>query len=246
MRIAVLADIHGNYRALQAVLEDMDARGADGILSLGDNIGYGPEPEEVVTILRRRQVFSVMGNHELGLISAGYYNRLNHVPRESLRITRSLLSRASTEWLAGLTATCIREGARFVHGCPPESITTYLFAPSANRLRRLFSIYPQRVCFCGHTHTLNLFSMQGATVIARQLQQEVIRLQADTRYIIIPGSVGQPRDPLSNKAKYAIWDTADDSVAIHAVKYDVETTVRLLKERGFPVFNAVRLKGVLR
>jgi predicted phosphodiesterase len=67
MRIAVIADIHGNFRALEAVLADIDQAGADHIVSLGDNIGYGPEPEEVVRTLIERQIDSVLGNHELAL-----------------------------------------------------------------------------------------------------------------------------------------------------------------------------------
>lgn len=242
MRIGILADIHGNFRALQAVMADLDRQEVDEILSLGDNIGYGPEPEEVVRELCRRAVSSVMGNHELGLISAGYFNRLNSVPRDSLRITRNLLSQESMAWVSSLVATQVRHGARFVHGCPPQSITTYLFSPSENRLRRLFSIYPQRLCFCGHTHNLDMFQLSPSGVVSRKLQPGVFSLERDARYIIVPGSVGQPRDGSGNKAKYAVWDVAADTVEIRAVEYDVETTIRLLKERDFPIFNAARLR----
>ena len=96
MLIAVLADIHGNYRALEAVLADIAPRGVDRIFSLGDNIGYGPEPEEVVRALQGYRVVSVMGNHELGLISRSYFNRLHAAARDSLVVSRALLDRKST------------------------------------------------------------------------------------------------------------------------------------------------------
>jgi predicted phosphodiesterase len=101
-RLAIIADIHGNYRALQAVLADIAGMKVERIVSLGDNIGYGPEPEEVVQTLRHHQVVSVMGNHELGLISRSYYHRLHNTARESLALTRSLLSAESLAWLQNL------------------------------------------------------------------------------------------------------------------------------------------------
>lgn len=244
MRIAVLSDIHGNYRALEAVLSDLDTLKVDSIVSLGDNIGYGPEPEEVVRALRERQVLSVMGNHELGLISVGYYHRLNPGPRESLDLTRKLLSPSSMNWLSNLPAVLLVHGGRFVHGSPPESITTYLFSPSGNRLRRLFAGYSETYCFAGHTHTLAWYILrQDGRLERRQPQIGIVHAGGPAdRHLLLPGSVGQPRDRLSNKAKYCIWDTETQEIEIRAVGYDVETTIRLLGERGFPVSNARRLQ----
>ena len=130
MRLAVISDIHGNYRALQAVIKDLDKQRIDTTISLGDNVGYGPEPEEVVQLLMSRSIYSIMGNHELALTSPHYYARLNPTSRESLELTRALLSKPSLEWLETLPSLSLQHGARFVHGCPPASITTYLFDPS--------------------------------------------------------------------------------------------------------------------
>ena len=246
MRIAIVADIHGNWRALQAVLADIDAHGVEEIYSLGDNIGYGPEPEEVVQALRERGVVSVMGNHELGLISRSYYRRLQSVARESLDCTAKLLSPASRSWLAGLPPCLLCHGARLVHGCPPRSITVYLFAPSPVRLQRLFATYPEPLCFAGHTHMLSVFqdgSEPGLPPLQEQLNTGARPLASDHRYIIMPGSVGQPRDTLNRQAKYLLWDRAQQSIEVRALPYDVQTTIRLLGERGFPVTNARRLAG---
>lgn len=242
MRIAVIADVHGNYRALEAVFADIDKIGVDEIISLGDNIGYGPEPEEVVQCLLQRHVSSVMGNHELGLISVGYFNRFNPVAKESLEITKSLLSEQSLCWLGNLPAVSLRHGARFVHGCPPQSMTAYLFSPTANRLKRIFSTYPEVYCFAGHTHTLSWFTLRGNLVTCRTLKTGVISLSSDSRHLVLPGSVGQPRDQLNAKAKYCVWDVGASNIEIRAVDYDVDTTIHLLKKRHFPVSNAIRLK----
>ncbi len=241
MRLAIIADIHGNYRALQAVLTDSTLMGADRIVSLGDNIGYGPEPEEVVQALLEHGVVSVMGNHELGLVSRSYYNRLHATVRESLARTRTLLSAGSLAWLEGLPAAHICCGARFVHGCPPQSITVYLHAPTDNRLQRLFTTYPERICFAGHTHEFGFFQKAGAVIIRRALTVEQVRLDSESRYLLLPGSVGQPRDSHSWYAKYMLWDLGAQTLELRAVLYDVQTTMRLLGERHFPASNAQRL-----
>ncbi len=242
-RLAIIADIHGNWQALQAVLNDIERQQVDQILSLGDNIGYGPEPEEVVSALQQRQVISVMGNHELALISRSYCNRMNATARESMALTRRLLSSSSCSWLENLPPYRICHGARLVHGCPPQSMTVYLFSASANRLQRLFSSFPEQICFAGHTHTLHLFEQVDQEIGQRHLAIERLSLNRASRCIILPGSVGQPRDTVNRHAKYAIWDRAEQSVELRAVPYDVETTVRLLGERQFPLINAKRLVG---
>ena len=241
MRLAIVADIHGNWQALQAVLSDIAGQDVAGIFSLGDNIGYGPEPEEVVQALLAHQVVSVMGNHELALVSRSYYNRLHQTARTSLDITRSLLSDRGRVWLASLPPSRASHGARFVHGCPPQSMTVYLFSPSINRLQRVFASFPEPVCFAGHTHTLNIYHSDSGGVSCGHLAEGKRQLERQSRYIIMAGSVGQPRDPLNWHAKYLLWQPEDQTVVVRSVPYDVQTTVRLLGERGFPVTNAKRL-----
>ncbi len=241
MRLAIIADIHGNYKALQAVLADIAVISVDRIISLGDNIGYGPEPEEVVQTLLDQRVVSVMGNHELGLVSRSYFNRLNEVARESLVITRTMLSAESFVWIKALPAVHVCCGARFVHGCPPQSITVYLLAPSDNRVRRIFSSYPEEICFVGHTHDFGMFEQNGLVVSRREVTLERLQLDPHNRYLCLTGSVGQPRDTLNWHAKYMVWDIAEQTVELRDVPYDVLATIRLLEKRHFPISNARRL-----
>ncbi|ADW17127.1 metallophosphoesterase [Desulfobulbus propionicus DSM 2032] len=241
MRLAILADIHGNYRALEAVLADVAHEGADRIVSLGDNIGYGPEPEEVVRALQGYRVVSVMGNHELGLVSRSYFNRLHAAARDSLTLTRSLLSEESLAWLRALPLVRICCGARLVHGSPPQSATVYLHAPTDTRLRRLFASYPERLCFAGHTHAFGCYWLDQDAIGRRSLAVARVPLVSGRRYLILPGSVGQPRDSLGWQAKYLLWDVDEDSIEVRALAYDVHTTIHLLGERGFPATNAKRL-----
>ena len=241
MRLAILADIHGNYRALEAVLANIAPNGVDRIISLGDNIGYGPEPEAVVRSLQAYRVQSVMGNHELALISRSYYNRLHANARQSLDLSRALLSQDSLRWLETLPPVRCAHGARFVHGSPPQSMTVYLHNPTDTRLLRLFASFAERFCFAGHTHTFGWYEQADTGIERHGVKLERKTIDRERRYLILPGSVGQPRDTLGWQAKYLIWDQKAATMEIRAVEYDVQTTIHLIKERGFPVVNAKRL-----
>ena len=241
MRLAIIADIHGNFRALQAVLADIALMGVSRVFSLGDNVGYGPEPEEVVRALERHRIGSVMGNHELALVSRSYCSRLHATARDSLAITRSLLSPASLAWLEALPPFYLSGKSRFVHGCPPQSVTVYLHAPTENRLRRLFASYPEQLCFAGHTHELGCHQQAGSSITSSDLRVKSIPLDPCTRYLLLPGSVGQPRDSVNWYAKYMVWDQEAATIEVRALTYDVQATIRLLGERGFPASNAARL-----
>ena len=243
MRRAIISDIHGNFRALQSVLEDISKQQVQEIITLGDNVGYGPEPEQVVNELQSRKIMSLMGNHELALISPSYFNRLNFIAQESLTITRSLLSSQSLDWLALLKPLALLNQTRLCHGCPPASMTKYLYAPSPVRLGRIFQSYHEQFCFSGHTHMLNCFTLRpDGSVDIKRLDCARFTLKQDHRYIILVGSVGQPRDTIDNKAKYVIWDDRKRTCEIRAVAYDVQQTIELLRFHNFPIHNAQRLQ----
>ena len=103
--------------------------------------------------------------------------------------------------------------------------------------------FPEKLCFAGHTHALDVFSLDQADKTGRgKLGVESIELDFRRRYIIVPGSIGQPRDSISDRAKYGIWDQEAKTIEIRDVAYDVETTIRLLQELHFPLSNIQRLK----
>ena len=240
MRLAVISDVHGNLEALQKVLDDIDHSGIDDVVCLGDNVGYGPDPDSVIELVRARAIPCVMGNHELGVVDDAYLSWFNPVARTSLLITRKLLKHNSLAYLGGLHPTLVREGSLYVHGCPPDSVTTYLFELGKPQLMLLFPNLKESVCFVGHTHDLEIVDFDGRQVRIKRLQEGFLTLQQDHKYIVNVGSVGQPRDG-NNKAKYVIWDTTRSQLEVRFVGYDISATAQKILELGFPEINAKRL-----
>ena len=120
MRFAVISDIHGNLEALQEVLTDIDNSQVDAVYSLGDHIGYGPDPDAVVIEMAKRNIPSVMGNHDLAVIDPDHLGWFNPVARKSLIKSISMLSTESVEIIRKMNRVMTYEGCLFVHGFPPR------------------------------------------------------------------------------------------------------------------------------
>ena len=240
MRLAIISDIHGNLEAFREVLADIDESGVDGVACLGDNIGYGPEPEEVVRLVRQRDIPCVMGNHELAAVDQKYHMMMNPSAHKSLSITKELISRKTLRYIEGLKPSMVFHGSLCVHGCPPDSVTTYLFQPSDNQFRQIFLAMKSKICFVGHTHNLDIVSFDGEQVVWGSFGQGPVSLSNNRQYIVSVGSVGQPRDG-NNNAKYVIWDPTSGTVELRFIPYDIEATASKILALGFPEYNAKRL-----
>jgi len=240
MRVAVVSDIHGNLEAFRQVLADIDLADIDEVMCLGDCIGYGPEPEEVIALVRGRDIPCVLGNHELGLLDRAYLDWFNPPTRDCLLLTENLLSAGTIHYLGDLPTAIIRYGCRFVHGYPPDSIVTYLFQVSDRELLRSLKAAMEGVCFVGHTHDLEIIGLSGKQLLRLPLGPGLTPLVGATRWIINVGSVGQPRDG-NNKAKYVIWDKEEETIDVRFVAYDIAQTVHRVRERGFPEWCGQRL-----
>ena len=240
MRIAVVSDIHGNLEALNQVLADIDKSGVNSIVCLGDNIGYGPEPEGVINLIRKRNIPSVMGNHELAIIEPRYVDRMNPVARRSLLLTQKYISQDTMDYIESLKACLVFHESLFVHGCPPDSVTKYLFEVSSTGLEQIFCSIKAQISFVGHTHVLEAIQFDGKEIVRSRLSEGLFPLQAQNQYIINAGSVGQPRDG-DNRAKYLIWDTISGHIDVRFLAYDIAKTASRILELGFPEYNAQRL-----
>lgn len=240
MRLAVISDIHGNTDAFVEVLANADLSRVDEMVCLGDVIGYGPEPNEAILLIRERNIPTVMGNHELGIVRRDYLNLLNPIACQSLQMTIKMLSEESLFFVTGLEHFLVSYDSRFVHGFPPDSPTTYMFEISNIKMKNIFGQYKERLCFTGHTHSPEIVEFDGDFVVRTLLKRGVTNLDKDKRYIINAGSVGQPRDG-DNHAKYLIWDTSDDTIEVKYVPYDIDSAVNKIIKAGLPSINATRL-----
>ncbi len=240
MKIALVSDIHANMDAFEAVLADIDRVKAEAVFSLGDNIGYGAEPERVIQTLQDRRIPSVVGNHELAARRPGFLDWFNPTARQSLSMTFQQLSAASLKWISGLPMHRQVGDGRLVHGFPPDSATLYLFQmPGAEKCRALQDI-PERICFVGHTHLLELIRLDGGSLADVRFVEGLNRLEPALKFFVNIGSVGQPRDG-DLRAKYVVWDPDADTLEMRCVPYDSRAAAAKIIAAGLPEAHARRL-----
>jgi diadenosine tetraphosphatase ApaH/serine/threonine PP2A family protein phosphatase len=241
MLLAIVSDIHANLEAFEAVLADIDRHAPAGIVSLGDNIGYGPDPAAVLALLDRRAIPGVRGNHEWAVADPARERGFNPQAREALDRTRELMPPELIARVAALPTSLVLHGCRFVHGLPPNDTNTYLFEAGDTTLRRAFARTPERVSFVGHTHMLEAASLSGREVERYELSLGDNPLAISQRHIVNVGAVGQPRDG-DNRAKYGLYDDVSGTLTIRAVAYDIEAVCQKIVARGLPRRYADRLR----
>jgi predicted phosphodiesterase len=240
MRLAIISDIHGNFEAFEEVLKDIDKSHIDAVFSLGDNIGYGPEPDRVLQQIQDRNIPTVLGNHELAVNDNEYLHWFNPIARKSLAMTCDLLSGSSLEFISTLQSSIAVHGCRFVHGFPPESALIYVFQVSDYLKKQIIKKMTERLCFIGHTHTLQIISYDEGRLELNALPKGLTHLRPQDKYIISIGSVGQPRDG-SNESKYVVWDSIEDTIDVRFISYDIATVVEKIHALGLPEEHARRL-----
>lgn len=233
MRLAVISDVHSNLDAFQAVLADISTQSIDDVISLGDNIGYGAQPEEVIAGLKRHAISSVLGNHELALLDKDYLTTFNPYARKALIINQKKLSDPAKHYVSTLKSCLVRYGCRFVHGVPPDTIARYVFNESDQRLIQIMERLKEKITFVGHTHQLEIYELDQGNLKKKRFMKSTVSLEKNRRYIINSGSVGQPRDAY-NEAKYVVWDSDRNTVTSRFVPYDYHAAAKKIKKAGIP------------
>lgn len=222
MRIALLADIHSNLPALEAVLRDVDNLGVDQIWVAGDLVGYNPWPNEVIRVLRERKVKAIRGNHDRAVLT-GDTSWFNDVAAAAVRWTRIVITPASVGYLKGLedrTRTNSPEGVLAMYHGSPRNDDEYVMPWSVDEtLMRMASAH---FVVLGHTH---------------------VPMAYTSRYgvLVNPGSVGQPRDR-DPRAAWALLDTWTRGVLQRRVPYDVGAVVAEIRKAGLPAELGQRLQ----
>lgn len=239
--IAILSDIHANLEALESVVEDLKDRDVDRVICLGDMVGYGPDPDGVIDLIREQGYECILGNHEAAFVKKKYRDWLNFQAKENNEETEQLLSAENLQYCKELPASIIVDDFCFVHGFPPESFLTYLKNCADEVITELFASGGQRLYFTGHTHTLSVVYERDGGIMRRKLACGEMPLDQNGKYILNCGSVGQPRDG-NRKAKYLLFDPGEYILEVVCLDYDVEKTIEKVTLRGFPAVYGTRLR----
>lgn len=242
MRLAILSDIHGNREAFSAVLADQAARGCDGVVILGDIVGYGPDPDwccDKAMELAASGAIVIRGNHDEA-VTAGSAGMSSNA-RIAIDWTRKRLSPAQAAFLAALPMSATREAALFVHASaqsPEDWIYVTNEATAAGSLRSCQTL----VTFCGHVHVPALFSadLRGQVAGIGVRFGMSYPLLRSRRWLAVVGSVGQPRDGCP-QASYLIYDEAVGEVCFRRVAYDCGAVATKIRAAGLPEALAQRL-----
>ncbi len=239
MRTLIVADIHGNLEALQSVSQDAEARGGfDQIWSLGDVVGYGPDPGACIDLLREHDHVSVAGNHDLASIGKLSLEAFNVHAADANRWTATQLSEEHVAYIGGLDLKLELDEFTVVHGSPRDPVWEYVVSVGAAVAS--FMHFDTYWCLLGHSHIPFLCrpAEDGAVFLDFPLDTPVA-LGTD-RLIINPGGVGQPRDG-DPRASYAVHDSDEGAIYHHRVEYDIAATQEKMRRHELPEFLIERL-----
>jgi diadenosine tetraphosphatase ApaH/serine/threonine PP2A family protein phosphatase len=245
VRYLVLTDIHANLEALQACAADAKVRRYDEVLVLGDVIGYGPDPNGVCDYLRGLTLRAIVrGNHDKVALGMEHADGFNPAARNAARWTLESLTPENRSWVAALPMgpTEVDDLLLICHGAPFDE-DTYIF-DELDAIRALTSA-ERPLCLFGHTHYAIAFRLtaNGLSVVGPGADgQGEIALENGGRYLVNPGSVGQPRDG-DPRAAYAIVDTKRRQVEMYRVVYPIEITQEKMLQAGLPEILARRLSS---
>jgi predicted phosphodiesterase len=240
MRYAVIADIHSNLDAFQAVLEDIRGKGGvDEIWCLGDIVGYGPEPRQCIELVKKYCTVCVAGNHDLAAIGKMELSYFNPAAAEACLWTTEQLNPVDTHYLGNLPLKVERDNFLLVHGSPAEPALEYII--SASIAEKNFAFFANKFCLAGHSHIPAAYKEEGETCQTIHLTVGVGLVLHKQRMIVNPGSVGQPRDG-DPRASYAIYDSEGLMLRLYRVEYNIEATQNKMMQAHLPVHLITRLE----
>ncbi|MSP12781.1 MAG: metallophosphoesterase [Chloroflexi bacterium] len=243
MRYVVFSDIHGNFQALQAILEQPEVQEANAFWCLGDVVGYGPDPNACVERVRVLPGVCLAGNHDWAVMGRLNLAEFNADARQAVLWTRKVLTSENLQFLQDLPSRLdnLEEVFTLAHASPRAPVWEYILSADVARLN--FSHFGTSYCFVGHTHVPAIFiaSKKSASPVQMLTPRpaEVILLGAD-RMIINPGSVGQPRDG-NSMASFVLLDTEKLTIEYRRVNYPIEDTQRRMEAAGLPPRLSMRL-----
>jgi diadenosine tetraphosphatase ApaH/serine/threonine PP2A family protein phosphatase len=241
MRIGIISDIHANDVALETVLQAMGP--VDRLWCLGDMVGYGPNPNESVARLLQQPSLEICltGNHDWAALGKIDLNDFNPEARQAALWTREQLTKDSKQFLQDRPEQVVRDAEfTLAHGSPRQPVWEYITSTAVARAN--FDHFTTPICVVGHTHVPAIYFTDSQGIVRSQTPPEdaPLNLRDGSRFIINPGSVGQPRDN-DPRAAYALLDSDSGMLTFHRVAYDIALTQQRMFEAGLPARLILRL-----
>ena len=229
MRFAVISDIHANLEALQKAFEIIDTKNIDAVYCLGDIVGYGANPNECISLLQKRGVSCIEGNHDQAVIDMTRTADLNRFARAALEWTSSQLTPEHLHFLSNLPFEMHAHGCLFVHSSPDDP-EEWNYIVTDYDAQEYFSFFTEPICWVGHSHVSGVYCEDN---VAEEVEK-------GKRYIINVGSVGQPRnhDP---RLSFGIFDVEAWEYEHITAEYDVDLARKKIIDAGLPAYLGDRL-----
>lgn len=239
MRYAILSDIHGNIESLQRAMALTDE--SDEILCLGDIVGYGPNPNECVELLRARVKHAVLGNHDLAALENFGVEYFNDAARAAIAWTQTVLHEENRAWLNGLSYEIRYPEFLMVHGAPVDYFEYILDKRTA---QKAFALTDAPLIFIGHTHIAEYWVQEPDGSIGHRHMQHggELTFEEGRRYIVDVGSIGQPRD-LNPEASFVFYEPQKRTVEWVRYPYPIGEVQHKIHEAHLPDYLAMRLES---
>jgi diadenosine tetraphosphatase ApaH/serine/threonine PP2A family protein phosphatase len=238
MKVAVLTDIHANLPGLEAVLEAIEAAGPDERWCLGDVVGYGAQPDECAALVREHCDLCLVGNHDLAVTGEIDTDVFSASAAAAVEWTRGTCNEETMEFLKGLKPEVTDREVGLYHASPRDPVWEYVLA--IDQARECMEEQAARVSLIGHSHVALFFSDAGPQGTGGQAPDGHTLDLSDGRWLLNPGSAGQPRDG-DPRAAWLELDTEAWTATYHRVTYDIDSAADAIREAGLPDLLAERL-----
>jgi len=244
MRLALISDIHSNLPALEAVLDDVEGAGIERVWCLGDVVGYGAQPNECTALVAERCEVCLVGNHDLAALEELDISTFSPAASSAVRWTREAMSDETRAFLAGLEPADEGRDVGLYHASPRDPVWEYVLWP--DQAAQCIRAQAKRVSFVGHSHVALFFAL--AEEAAGEIEdargaQAAAGTSLDVRrgrWLVNPGSVGQPRDG-DPRAAWLELDTETWQASFHRVVYDIDLAADAIVAAELPEHLARRL-----
>jgi predicted phosphodiesterase len=236
---AIISDVHANLEALYAVLENLEQESYHSLLFLGDSVGYGPDPNRCIELLKEKAAIILAGNHDWAAAGITGTSAFNLYAKEALEWTRDVLRDKNKTFLEKLPLTVAleKDGITIVHSSPGEP-DKWHYVADEHDAEKYFRYFKEDLCFLGHSHIP--FIVERAHTGTLKFHHSSAEINKRSRYIINAGSVGQPRDGIPHAA-YALLHK--NRVEIKRVPYDIVVTQEKMRKAGLPEYLIDRISA---